>query len=79
MTLKDEKGEDIQIAELASERGVVLFLVPKADTRESMLACSYSTHMALKMFTMQPAVRLRRADSAISILILPLWISAYTV
>jgi len=32
LTLKNEKDEDIQIAELASEKGVVLFLVPKADT-----------------------------------------------
>jgi len=32
LTLKDEKNEDIQIADLASEGGVVLFLVPKADT-----------------------------------------------
>jgi len=31
-TLKNEKGEDIQIANLASEKGVILFLVPKADT-----------------------------------------------
>ncbi|KAJ2935782.1 hypothetical protein H1R20_g1311, partial [Candolleomyces eurysporus] len=32
LTLKNEKGEDIQIADLANEKGVVLFLVPKADT-----------------------------------------------
>jgi len=32
LTLKNEKGEDIQIANLASEKGVILFLVPKADT-----------------------------------------------
>lgn len=34
LTLKNEKDEDIQIADLAAEKGVVLFLVPKADTRE---------------------------------------------
>lgn len=34
LTLKNEKNEDIQIADLASEKGVVLFLVPKADTRK---------------------------------------------
>jgi len=34
LTLKNEKSEDIQIADLASEKGVVLFLVPKADTRK---------------------------------------------
>jgi len=33
LVLKDEKGEDIQIADLADEKGVILFLVPKADTR----------------------------------------------
>jgi len=32
LTLKNEKGEDIQVANLASEKGVILFLVPKADT-----------------------------------------------
>lgn len=32
LTLKNEKGEDVQIAELAEEKGVVFFLVPKADT-----------------------------------------------
>jgi peroxiredoxin Q/BCP len=36
LTLKDEKNEDIQIADLASEGGVVLFLVPKADTRKHL-------------------------------------------
>ena len=35
LTLKNEKGEDIQIASLASEKGVIIFLVPKADTRAS--------------------------------------------
>ncbi|KJA22575.1 hypothetical protein HYPSUDRAFT_40968 [Hypholoma sublateritium FD-334 SS-4] len=32
LVLKNEKGEDLQIAELAAEKGVILFLVPKADT-----------------------------------------------
>ncbi|KAG6896710.1 hypothetical protein C0992_006594 [Termitomyces sp. T32_za158] len=32
VTLKNEKGEDVDIASLAVEKGVVLFLVPKADT-----------------------------------------------
>jgi thioredoxin-dependent peroxiredoxin len=36
LTLKNEKNEDIQIADLASERGVVLFLVPKVDTRKDI-------------------------------------------
>jgi peroxiredoxin Q/BCP len=33
LVLKNEKGEDIQVADLTAENGVVLFLVPKADTR----------------------------------------------
>ncbi|KAG6815944.1 hypothetical protein H0H87_010051 [Tephrocybe sp. NHM501043] len=32
VTLKNEKGEDVDIAGLAAEKGVVFFLVPKADT-----------------------------------------------
>ncbi|KDQ52217.1 hypothetical protein JAAARDRAFT_62004 [Jaapia argillacea MUCL 33604] len=32
LTLKNEKGEDVDVGTLASEKGVVLFLVPKADT-----------------------------------------------
>lgn len=32
--LKNEKGEDVDTASLTAEKGVVLFLVPKADTRE---------------------------------------------
>ncbi|XP_006456227.1 hypothetical protein AGABI2DRAFT_195437 [Agaricus bisporus var. bisporus H97] len=32
LTLKNEKDEDIQVADIASEKGAVVFLVPKADT-----------------------------------------------
>ena len=38
LTLKNEKGEDVEISKLAAEKGVVLFLVPKADTRTFPLA-----------------------------------------
>ncbi|TBU28471.1 AhpC-TSA-domain-containing protein [Dichomitus squalens] len=31
-TLKNEKDEDVDVATLAAEKGVVVFLVPKADT-----------------------------------------------
>jgi peroxiredoxin len=31
--LKNEAGEDIHTDKLADEKGVVIFLVPKADTR----------------------------------------------
>jgi thioredoxin-dependent peroxiredoxin len=34
LTLKTEKGEDVNVSTLAAEKGVVFFLVPKADTRE---------------------------------------------
>ncbi|KAJ3575401.1 hypothetical protein NP233_g1127 [Leucocoprinus birnbaumii] len=30
--LKNEKGEDIQVGDIAEEQGAVIFLVPKADT-----------------------------------------------
>jgi peroxiredoxin Q/BCP len=33
-TLKNEKDEDIDVSTLIAEKGLVLFLVPKADTRK---------------------------------------------
>jgi hypothetical protein len=45
LTLKNEKNEDILVADLASENGVVLFLVPKADTRKVIL--SFQKHGCL--------------------------------
>ena len=35
--LKNEKGEDIRVADLAKGTGVVIFAVPQADTRKSLL------------------------------------------
>ena len=35
----NEKDEDVEIGELAAEKGVMLFLVPKADTRTLLLQC----------------------------------------
>ncbi|KAF8635264.1 hypothetical protein AX15_000487 [Amanita polypyramis BW_CC] len=32
LILKNERDEEVQVAELAAEKGVVMFLVPKADT-----------------------------------------------
>ncbi|GJJ12823.1 hypothetical protein Clacol_007068 [Clathrus columnatus] len=32
ITLKNEKDEDVDVAQLATEKGVVFFLIPKADT-----------------------------------------------
>jgi peroxiredoxin Q/BCP len=37
LVLKNEKGEDVDTASLTAEQGVVLFLVPKADTREYLV------------------------------------------
>ena len=37
VTLKNEKDLDVNLAELTAEKGLVLFLVPKADTRQSPL------------------------------------------
>lgn len=34
ITLKNEKDEDVNVQDLAKDSGVVIFLVPKADTRE---------------------------------------------
>lgn len=34
--LKNEKDEDVDVAKLAAENDLVLFLVPKADTRQSI-------------------------------------------
>ncbi|KAG6331041.1 hypothetical protein ID866_8047 [Astraeus odoratus] len=42
MTLKNEKGEDVETSSLTAEKGVVLFLVPKADTPGcTQQACGY--------------------------------------
>ncbi|KAJ7710585.1 peroxiredoxin Q [Mycena rosella] len=32
LTLKNEQDEDVEVASLAADKGLVLFLVPKADT-----------------------------------------------
>lgn len=44
VVLKNEKGEDVHVAALAKETGVIIFAVPKANTRELMLlrACLWS-------------------------------------
>ena len=40
MKVKNEKGEDIEVSTLAAETGVVIFIAPKADTRE-FPGCSF--------------------------------------
>ena len=34
LNLKTEKGEEVDVSTLTAEKGVIFFLVPKADTRE---------------------------------------------
>ena len=34
LTVKNEEDKDVDVASLASGKGVVIFLVPKADTRQ---------------------------------------------
>ncbi|SJL14453.1 uncharacterized protein ARMOST_17910 [Armillaria ostoyae] len=42
ITLPNQNGEDVEIGTIASERGVVLFLVPRADTPGcTQQACAY--------------------------------------
>ena len=44
-TLKTEKDEDVDIATLTAEKGLILFLVPKADTREFVPLFSLSAFL----------------------------------
>jgi hypothetical protein len=39
--LKNEKNEDVDVCTLTVEKGLVLFLVPKADTRK-LFPCPFS-------------------------------------
>jgi hypothetical protein len=39
--LKNEKGEDVRVADLAKETAVIIFAVPKADTRKLLLLRAY--------------------------------------
>lgn len=66
LTLKNEKGEDVDVSTLTAEKGVILFLVPKADTRKLfVLFYKRSTHSG-----QLDALR-RRAASATRIPTLP--------
>ena len=71
LTLKNEKGEDIQVANLATEKGVIIFLVPKADTRASKKQ-PMSTIMLTFFVLTQLGARIRRVGFAIFIQILRL-------
>ncbi|KAL7418241.1 thioredoxin-like protein [Mrakia frigida] len=42
LTLQNEKGEDVDVSKIAGEKGLVLFVYPKADTPGcTTQACSY--------------------------------------
>jgi len=41
VVLKNEKGEDVHVADLAKGTGVIIFAVPKADTRKLLLLRAY--------------------------------------
>jgi peroxiredoxin Q/BCP len=43
IVLKNEKDEDVDVQSLTTEKGLVLFLVPKADTR----SLTFSPHYLL--------------------------------
>lgn len=47
MTLKNEKGEDIDVSTLAAAKGVVFFLVPKADTRELNILSDFTITLTI--------------------------------
>jgi len=63
LVLKNEKGEDVQVSDLATENGVVLFLVPKADTGGFQLVVVHPFgHLQRQIyFPLQLDVRRRRA------------------
>lgn len=63
--LKNEQGEDVDVANLADESGVILFSIPKADTCES----HWANATARALSVAQRVARHRRADSAISTLV----------
>jgi hypothetical protein len=63
--LKNEQGEDVDVANLADENGVILFTIPKADTRESYWVMPSARALSVT----QRVARRRRADSAISTLV----------
>ena len=76
VSLKNEKGEEVDVAQLAAEKGVVMFLVPKADTRR----CSVVEKRTILTHTAsQRAARRRRVVSEIAFRITRLLASMCTV
>ena len=51
ITLKNEKDEDVNVVELTADKGLVLFLVPKADTRQSSLQLGNTAFMMSSDFS----------------------------
>jgi hypothetical protein len=66
VSLKNEKGEEVDVAQLAAEKGVVMFLVPKADTRRCSGTPVVEKRTILTVAASQRAARLRRVVSEIA-------------
>lgn len=48
VVLKNEKDEDVDVAQLAAKKSLVLFLVPKADTRQFFSDFLFSNYLRRK-------------------------------
>jgi peroxiredoxin len=70
LTLKNEKDEDVEVSSLTADKGLVLFLVPKADTREFGAISEYVS----SILWWQRDARTRRAASGIFIPTSRAWI-----
>ena len=46
-TFPNEKDVEVTIAELTAEKGLVIFIVPKADTREQLFSAFLAFHFDL--------------------------------
>lgn len=66
LTIKNEKGEDVDVSTLAAEKGVILFVVPKADTRGFHFCVADSKCLILVHRVLQLGVRPKHAGFATS-------------
>lgn len=73
LTLKNEKGEDVEVASLTAEKGVVFFLVPKADTRTwYFITLSEERECSINVFSQLDAPRKRAASATYILTLRPL-------
>lgn len=66
LTIKNEKGEDVDVSTLAAEKGLVLFVVPKADTRGFHFVCGDIQGSNFRSSGLQRAVRPKHVVFAIA-------------